>query len=89
MKYRKKPIIVDAFKWTGGQDQTEAPEWIEDAIKKGDVFFKNSGTPEVTMHLDQGAQIADRGDYIVMDGYGAMSVYSPEGFEATFEEVKE
>jgi len=89
MKYRKKPIIVDAFKWTGGPDQTEDPEWIEGAIKKGDVFFKNSGTLEVTMHLDQGAQIADRGDYIVMDEYGAMSAHSPEGFEATYEKVED
>lgn len=34
-KYRKKPIVVEAFKWTGGQDQTEDPEWIVECLKSG------------------------------------------------------
>ena len=33
MKYRKKPVVIEAFKWTGGQDQIEDPQWIIDAIK--------------------------------------------------------
>ena len=29
------PNEVDAFKWTGGPDQTEDPEWIIDCMKSG------------------------------------------------------
>ena len=87
MKYRKKPIIVDAFKWTGGQDQTESPEWFTKAFKNNEVFFKHQGMPEDQLVMDVGSQIAELGDYIVMDKYGAMSAYSPKGFEATYEKV--
>ncbi len=88
MKYRMKPVIVDAFKWTGDQNQTEEPEWILEAIKKKEVHFRTQGTLR-QMLLDQGSQIAQAGDYVVMDEHGDMSAYSPEGFEATYEEVEE
>ena len=39
MKYRKKPLIIEAFKWTGGPDQREDPEWMVDAIRKNIVAF--------------------------------------------------
>lgn len=33
-KYRKKPVVIEAFKWTGGPDQTEDPEWICEALRQ-------------------------------------------------------
>ena len=27
-KFRKKPVVIDAFRWTGDEWQTEDPEWI-------------------------------------------------------------
>lgn len=33
MKYRKKPVVVEAFQWFGDNRQTEDPEWIVRAIK--------------------------------------------------------
>ena len=33
-KYRKKPVVIEAFKWTGDMNQVEDPEWIIEAIKK-------------------------------------------------------
>jgi len=49
MLYRKKPIIVDAFQWTGGSDQTEDPEWIIQALIDGTVYFIGAGTPDVAL----------------------------------------
>ncbi len=48
MKYRKKPVVIQAFKWTGGIEQLEDPEWIVEEIKKGNVTF--DGTP-ITMKI--------------------------------------
>jgi hypothetical protein len=43
MKYRSKQgEIVDAFRWTGGPDQTEDPEWIVAAIRSGHVTFTHA-----------------------------------------------
>ena len=39
MKYRKKPVEIEAFQWTGGPDQEEDPEWIIEAIKRGYAWF--------------------------------------------------
>lgn len=50
-QWKTKPKIVEAFFWTGGPDQTEDPEWIVEAIKNGDVVFRNKGTPEVEMRI--------------------------------------
>lgn len=41
MKYRKKPVVIEAFKWTGDMNQVEDPEWIIEAIKKGTIWFVN------------------------------------------------
>lgn len=40
--YRSKPRQIEAFQWTGGPDQTEDPEWIVQAIKNGDVVFREN-----------------------------------------------
>jgi hypothetical protein len=29
MKYRKRPVVIEAFKWTGDNEQLEDPELIE------------------------------------------------------------
>lgn len=89
MKYRKKPMIVDAFKWTGGQDKPEYPEWFIEAIKKKELFFNYQETPDELLVLNIGSEFAELGHYIVMDEYGAMSPYSSKGFEATYEKVEE
>jgi hypothetical protein len=31
--WRAKPAVVKAFRWTGGLDQQEDPEWIVAAIE--------------------------------------------------------
>lgn len=37
-KYRKKPVVIEAFLWTGGPDQQEDPIWMKDAIQQGTVY---------------------------------------------------
>jgi len=89
MKYRKKPVVIEAFKWTGDVNQTEDPEWIVDAIKKGDVGFRNEGTEEVEMFIDtlEGRMTAIRGDYIIKGIKGEIYSCKPDIFEATYEKV--
>lgn len=37
--YRKKPVVIEAFRWTGGPDQEEDPVWFLEAMMDGRVFF--------------------------------------------------
>ena len=69
MKYRKKPVVIEAFKWTGGQDQIEDPQWIIDAIKNNIVWFgvdcENDSNPIMLIETLEGTHIANVGDYII------------------------
>lgn len=90
-KYRKKPVVIEAFKWTGDKEQTEDPEWIVDAIKRLDVGFENSGTPDVVLLIDtlEGTMRASRGDYIIRGVQGEIYPCKPDIFELTYEKAKE
>lgn len=88
-KYRKRPVEVEAFKWTGGPDQTEDPEWIVEAIGDGTVLFENRGTPDVALLVRtlEGTMRAERGDYIIKGIKGELYPCKPDVFEATYDEV--
>ena len=90
MKFRKKPVVIEAFRWTGDIDQTEDPEWIVDKIRSGDVFFVNSGTSQVFMQITtlEGAMTADIGDWIIKGVKGEIYPCNPDIFEATYEKVE-
>jgi len=89
MLYRKKPVVIETFKWTGGHDQTEDPEWIVNAIKDGIVRFENQGTEDVAMLIDtlEGTHKANQGDYIIKGIAGELYPCKPDIFEKTYEPV--
>ena len=91
-KYRKKPVVIDAFKWTADNDQSEDPEWIVEAIKSGDVEILGiTGTNVVFMLIKtlEGKMRAERGDYIIRGIKGEIYPCKPDIFEATYERVEE
>ena len=90
-KYRKKPVIIDAFKWTGGPDQVEDPQWIIDAIQNNIVWFgvdcANDPNPIMFIETLEGTHRASVGDYIIKGIKGEIYPCKPEIFEATYEVV--
>ena len=89
MKYRKKPVVVNAFKWTGDMFQNEDPEWMIEAIQEGKVYFSNIGEEDVVMKIEtlEGTHSANRGDYIIQGVKGELYPCKPDIFEMTYEEV--
>lgn len=89
MKYRKKPVVVEAFKWTGGPDQIEDPEWIVEAIKEGRVDIKDFlGNSRMLILTLEGVMHAHIGDYIIRGIKGELYPCKPDIFEATYEAVE-
>lgn len=90
-KYRKKPVVIEAFKWTADIHQSDDPEWIVDAIKSGDVLFINEGTPDVKLAIKtlEGTMTADRGDYIIKGIKDEIYPCKPDVFDQTYELVNE
>lgn len=89
-KYRKLPVEIEAFKWTGDEHQKEDPAWICNAIRKGDVWFnKGNGVTDVGMRIRtlEGVMEAQLGDYIIKGIKGEIYPCKPDIFEATYELV--
>lgn len=89
MKFRKKPIVIDAFQWTGGPEQTDDPEWIVEAIKACLVTFENVGTPNVCLVIStkEGLMRANQGDWIIRGILGEIYPCKPDVFAASYDAV--
>lgn len=86
-RYVKKPIEIDAFRWTGGPDQTEDPEWIVAAIKAGQVKFVGTqrGQPRMTIETLEGTMIARPGDWVLRGVKGEIYPCRDDIFRETYE----
>jgi hypothetical protein len=83
MKYRKKPVIIEAYCPYVGK----MPEWFEKSLIEGKVRELVSGgfdidTLEGTMH-------ANPGDFIIKGVNGELYPCKPDIFEKTYEAVDE
>lgn len=80
--YRKKPVVIEAFLWTGDADQAEDPVWIVEAIKTGKVIIVEDILQIETL---EGVMQAQKGDWIIKGVQGEIYPCKPDIFEATYE----
>ena len=81
MRYRKKPVEIEAWQWNGGMKNFDArPDWA----KKEKVIWH--------MHIDQlsiitleGTMSASLGDWIIKGVKGELYPCKPEIFAETYE----
>ena len=79
MKYRKKPIIIEAIQWLG-ENEKEIFDFVEDK------YHMNSDGRLVIETLE-GEHIANVGDYIIKGIKGEFYPCKPDIFHQTYEEV--
>lgn len=86
MKYRKKPLIVDAFRY--GIDSN--PEWFQPSNKKL-VYEVMTGSNQNVHFINTMESIISHspGDWMVRDVDGRINSYTPDSFEMAFEPVTE
>ncbi|MCK9460602.1 MAG: hypothetical protein M0R80_13265 [Proteobacteria bacterium] len=91
MRYKKKPVVVEAFQWTGDENQTEDPEWIVKAIKSGEVWFDKmcKGRIALVIYTLEGSMRAMPGDWIIKGIKGEIYPCKPDVFEETYEVIYE
>jgi hypothetical protein len=93
MRFRKKPVVVDAVQWTG--TWSKIIDWL-DAIS-GARFPVPIGTrppiirKEDCLEIDtlEGVMRADPGDWIICGIKGEFYPCKPDIFSATYEAVEE
>ena len=91
-KYRKKPVIIEAYQFTQDASQFTArwPEWLLEAWHKdpeleGSVFVQRDGRLVITTL--EGKHIVSWDDYIIQGVKGEIYACKPDIFKATYEEV--
>jgi hypothetical protein len=96
MKYRKKPVVIDALKWIGSMDSfQEIRKFCPTVIDGGAVWHpdapadsavKTSSWPLFIPTLE-GNMSAQIGYYIIKGIKGEFYPCKPDIFEATYEKV--
>ena len=80
--YTKKPVTIEAFRWTGGPDQGEDPVWICDAIRQGTVRFVEAGL--MSIQTTEGVMNASAGDWIIRGVEGEIYPCKDSVFQASY-----
>ena len=100
MKYRKKPIVVEAYQIKSVQDilhnKDEWPQWLKDAWKKelhedGSMSaFKRPQAERTSLLINNhsGTVFVRDGDWIIKGIEGEFYSCKPDIFEATYEKVE-
>lgn len=91
MKYRKKPVVVDAWKIVPITIDSKIPVWLFNAIFSTHEVSEDTdgGEDDYVINTLEGRMHAKKGDYIVRGVQGEIYSCKPDIFEATYEEVKE
>ncbi len=90
MKYRKIPVIIEAFQYDGDLlDRTGSayvPEWAIQALENGTMHYRDAG--ELYIRTLEGDHHVSIGDYIIKGVAGELYPCKPDIFEQTYEAVK-
>lgn len=96
MKYRKKPVVIEAFQYDGdlkgSNGQYYIPEWAVKAFEKGVMFYKSPLSPlhspyELFIKTLEGEMHVSVGDYVIQGVNGELYPCKPEIFKQTYEGV--
>lgn len=90
MKYRKKPVEVEAIQWTG--NTIEIKNFCGDKCSydvNDSAWQVGKGVPheELIIHTLEGDMKASRNDYIIKGINGEVYPCKPDIFEKTYEKV--
>lgn len=93
MKYRKKPVVIEAIRWDGhnlreiidftGWHPSASQKWTWDEYKQ---VVEREGLKIFTL---EGQMNADVGDYIIKGVKGEFYPCKPDIFEQTYDVLKE
>lgn len=84
MKFKKKPVVIEAYQLTD-ENKNQVFHWITCTAEP----IYHDGSPAIKIQTLEGDMIARLGDYIIKGVDGEFYPCKPDIFEKTYEEVKE
>lgn len=91
MKYRKKPVVVDAWQYDGDLKNSDGefycPDWVEKAFADGTLYYGTwgDGPSELIARTLEGDHHVSVGDYIIQGVAGELYPCKPDIFARTYE----
>lgn len=87
MKYRKKPVVIDAEQWNGTQES-----WSK-IMAMGLTKWRpgEMGTDTFYIETNEGKMMAKKGDYIIKEPFDKDRMFypcKPDIFEKTYEKAE-
>lgn len=82
MKYRKKPVVIEAVQWLPPVRVGEVYRALVDEISRGVV---ERDEDRLRIRTLEGVMTADPGDWIIRGVQGEVYPCKPDIFEATYE----
>lgn len=93
MKYKNKPVVIEAFKYDGdlkGADgKWYVPDWAVMAFESGEIYYGIEEPWELYIKTLEGIHHVSVGDYIIKCVQGEFYPCKPDIFEQTYEVVAE
>jgi hypothetical protein len=93
-RWRKKPVVVDAWQFMPAGRCEELPTWIdrrwfcEDIEAEGDRTVDHGGTPHMLIPTPGGALRADLTDWIIRGVKGEVYPCKADVFAASYEPMR-
>ena len=86
MKFRKKPVVIDAIQWDGNDNEVIDFITAEDVDRDVTINFAPGGAiEEITVHTLEGDHHVSYGDFIIKGVKGEVYACKPDIFEMTYE----
>lgn len=91
MKYRKKPVVIEAIQYRGVESIDEAQEFVGSDFVIGSSAFDGEKYEWATVYIRtlEGEMNVSNGDYIIKGVQGEFYPCKPDIFELTYEKVGE
>ena len=89
-KWRKKPVVIEAWQWLFSEEQEENPVWVMDALNIwpdiGGVTFEpyHDDGPRICIATLEGVMIATPGDWIIQGVKGELYPCKDDIFQMTY-----
>lgn len=83
MRYRKKPVVIEAVKWNGDK-ASEVTDWVREALEDNTLFRMGC---DVIVDTLEGKMKASPGDYIIKGVQGELYPCKPDIFEKTYDKI--
>ena len=93
-KYRKKPVVIEAFQYDGDLKNKDGfyyvPQWAVDAFESDVMYYdslENEPPSELFIKTLEGIHHVSVGDYVIQGIQGELYPCKPDIFRKTYEEV--